>query len=177
MRTALLAPITIRASTVADAHAIARIQIESSAAAYRGLIADVLFDGVSVEEREAVWRHRLETGVFHRVLLAARDGRALGFCAVLLPTGDADAPVGVAEIASMYVEPGSWRIGVGTTLLQVALGRLRAGGSRWRAVTLWVFEANAAAQAFYGSCGFVADGSRQTRASLGAPEIRMRLTL
>ena len=62
---------------------------------------------------------------------------------------------------------------LGSTLLRVALDRLRAAGLD--DVVLWVLAANHGARAFYGRFGFGDDGGRERLA--GASEIRMRTSL
>ena len=171
------AAVDLRPAEVGDAREIAWLQIESSRVGYRGLVADELLARVSDDARADVWRERLESGLFGLVLLAVREGRPAGYCAVLTPAHDADAAADVAALCSIYVDPALWRTGCGRALVNEVVRRLRADGGGWRELTLWVLEGNAGARAFYTSLGFQADGARQFEAAVGVPEIRLRLAL
>lgn len=54
----------IRAATEHDAAAIARVQVESWKATYRGIVLDALLAGLNVEERAARWREILKSGTY-----------------------------------------------------------------------------------------------------------------
>jgi GNAT superfamily N-acetyltransferase len=65
-----------------------------------------------------------------------------------------DMPIGFialteSDVEHLYVDPGSWRVGAGTALLDRAKDR-RPGGFR-----LWTFQRNAMARAFYRRHGLV----------------------
>jgi L-amino acid N-acyltransferase YncA len=169
--------VAIRRAAPADARAIAAVHVASWRVAYRGIVADAVLDGLSVERRERGWREILgrtdERGSF--TLVAERDGAVAGFCAIAAPSRDDDADERTAEVTAIYVEPAQWRAGTGAALLREALDALRADG--WREATLWVLEDNAAGRAFYERLGFAADGAAQDLAELGAREIRMRAAL
>src|SRR5262249_21277879 len=49
----------IRAATVADATQMARVYVEGWRFTYRGLVPDIVLDGLSYERRERLWRERL----------------------------------------------------------------------------------------------------------------------
>ncbi len=69
--------------------------------------------------------------------VAVDEGRVVGFVAL-----------GPAQVEHLYVEPGSWRRGIGTALLRHAQAA-RPGG-----LDLWVFQRNTGAVAFYERHGF-----------------------
>ena len=69
------------------------------------------------------------------------------------------------EIRTLYVDPDHWSGGVGSALLEAAVGHLRAHGGT--PVHLWVIAANERARRFYERFGFVADGASR-RQPLGA---------
>lgn len=168
--------IEVREARSGDARAIALLQIESSRVAYEGILDPGQLDALDLDRREAVWVHRMATDVFGAIFVAERERDPIGYCALLTPSLDGDAGEDVACLSSLYVEPAWWRCGCGSSLVEAACDWLRIDGA-WSALTLWVFEANEGARAFYARLGFVADGSRQVMAERGAPEIRMRLTL
>ncbi len=169
--------IAVRTATTDDATAIARVNVASWQAAYRGIVSDRFLRGVSAGARERAWRDGIFGDPSRLTLVAQRDGEVIGYCGLSTPSRDEDAGPGVAEIAAIYVHPDTWRTGAGGVLMEAALANLRDAG--WRVVTLWVFEANERARGFYARYGFTLDGSRQRRPDLGrnAVEVRLRLIL
>lgn len=106
------------------------------------------------------------------VAVAERGTAPIGFASLSLPSRDDDADERTAEISALYVEPAEWRGGAGTALMQATFAEAaRRGGAD---VTLWVFESNVRARAFYEGCGFTDDGSRQTAGDGWPVELRMR---
>jgi GNAT superfamily N-acetyltransferase len=107
-----------------------------------------------------------------------------------LPSRDPDAHERTREISALYVEPAEWRGGAGTALMQASLAEAARRGGAGTApmqaslaeaarrggadVTLWVFEPNVRARAFYDRRGFTDDGSRQTAGDGWPVELRMR---
>jgi ribosomal protein S18 acetylase RimI-like enzyme len=79
------------------------------------------------------------------------------------------------HVFSLYVDPDAQGTGVG--------GRLLAEAERWfgseglAEATLWVFEANARARAFYARHGWQPDGGMRVEPEFGEPEIRLRSRL
>jgi len=165
----------IRRATPGDARAIAVIHVESSWATYRGLIPDGFLSSFTVERREAGWRQSLEAGECE-VWIAEQGGHPLGWiCAGR--SRDDDAEPTTAELWAMYVDPSSWRRGIGRALWSEAQSHLdRAGFSR---ATLWVFRDNGRAIAFYRSVGFTEEAGKaktRDRGGVALTEIRMQLT-
>jgi ribosomal protein S18 acetylase RimI-like enzyme len=160
----------------ADARAIAEVHVRSWRAGYRGLMPDEVLDGLSVEDREEMWRQSAAADLDDGLLLVAeRDGAVAGFCAVATPSRDSDAPPGTAEIGAIYVDPQAWRSGTGRALMGEALGHLQSAG--WAQVTLWVLEGNRQAIEFYSGFGFAADGARQFYERSGTTGVRLRRSL
>jgi GNAT superfamily N-acetyltransferase len=100
----------------------------------------------------------------------------VGFCA-LLPSRDADATPDIGEIAAIYVEPGFWRSGCGTVLVEAAVDA--AHQRDFTELTLWVLTSNSPARAFYEARGFKTDGQTKTEEQPGFSihETRYRRTL
>lgn len=168
--------ISVRRATIDDAAALAAVHVASWEGAYRGLVPDAWFQERTVQARTAMWRRVLaepRAGLVYAAEHGDGDGAAavVGLAAANLPSRDADADEDTAEISALYVDPGHWRAGAGRALMDAALDALTARG--FMVVTLWVFEANPRARAFYEKCGFVADGARQGE----PPEIRLRRRL
>lgn len=163
----------VRRAVPADARAIAEVHVRSWQAGYRGLMPDEVLDGLSAAERVPRWRDALsdESVVF----VAERDGELIGFCGLAEPSRDEDAGNGVAEVASIYVDPGAWRAGTGRALMDVALTHLQAGG--WREATLWVLRENQVALDFYAAHHFRPDGAEQLYERTRTIGIRLRRSL
>ncbi len=168
--------VEVRRAVPEDAAAIATIHVRTWQAAYRGLVPDEVLDGLSVEQREKFWREAAAGGQgAGAVFVATDDGVVVGFCALASASRDDDADERVAEIGAIYVNPDVWRSGVGTALMDVALGDLRAGDSQ--SVTLWVLANNRQARDFYAQLGFQPDGAEMTHESSGQIEVRLRASL
>jgi GNAT superfamily N-acetyltransferase len=89
---------------------------------------------------------------------------------------DPDAGPRTGEVRSLFVHPRRWRSGVGTALIESALAHLAEAG--YEEATLWSFEVNDRANAFYERQGFGRDGAGQRREfSAGALEVRYRRML
>jgi GNAT superfamily N-acetyltransferase len=164
--------VVVRPAAEADAAAIAAIHVRAWRAAYRGLVPEAVLAGLSVERRERGWRDliagaRAPSGT----LVGEVDGSVRGFCSVIAPTRDHDAPPWTAEVAAIYVEPMRWGGGVGGAMLERALADLADDG--WRRLALWVLERNEAALAFYRRFGFEPDGAVKDEPALAAREVRM----
>ena len=86
------------------------------------------------------------------VEVAERAGQVVGFL-VVLPRED-----GQAELDGLFVEPGTWRAGVGRAMVERASEMARAMG----ATELHVI-ANPNAYGFYERCGFAYAGWAETR--------------
>jgi ribosomal protein S18 acetylase RimI-like enzyme len=167
---------SVRAATPADAAAIAGVHVRSWQVAYRGIVPDEILDGLSVPDREQRWRSilvRSDEDAF--TLVAERDGRIAGFCSLMAQGRDGDLEAGTGEIAAVYVDPRSWRAGVGSALLAAALKELHAAGCA--AATLWVFARNDRALAFYRGFAFAPDGGATTDERSGEAEVRLRARL
>jgi N-acetylglutamate synthase-like GNAT family acetyltransferase len=92
------------------------------------------------------------------MLLAEDDGELLGMAACG-ESRDPDAADDVGELRSLFVATGSWRGGVGRELVSAALYDLRVRGCS--EVTVWSFDANERANAFYEAMGFARDGAEK----------------
>jgi len=110
-----------------------------------------------------------------RKLLAFDNERLVGWISFGV-NRDPDAPPGTGEIRGLNVHPGAWRSGVGRALVQRALELLVEEG--YDEATLWSFDENERANAFYERLGFERDGAGQRREfSAGALEVRYRRPL
>jgi ribosomal protein S18 acetylase RimI-like enzyme len=119
---------------------------------------------------EQRWRREFSRGEWN-IMLA--DGQDVG---IVGATREPGTPKHECDLEFLWIEPGSRRAGVATTLLRTVLDRLRDSGVR--TVRLWILNGNAPARALYQQFGF---GSTDEREPLpGHPagsEERMRLRL
>jgi ribosomal protein S18 acetylase RimI-like enzyme len=167
----MAADLTVRPAELTDAEAIARVHVDSWRAGYRGLLADELLAGLSVAERELMWRKRLTGEVAshdeHRVDVAVDRGVIVGFV-VAGPSEDQDGEARSGEVHAMYVHPDHWSTGVGQALMRSAVDHLAAGGAAQ--ALLWVLASNARARRFYERAGWVWGGRTRTRRLTGLPD-------
>ena|SRR5690348_5315694 len=158
----------IRPATVEDAEAAAWCHLLCWREAYAGLVPDeVLLERTSdIDGRISRWRANLSEGRARWIAVnpgSAVEDRVAGFIGTG-PGRDEDAPVPF-ELEAIYTRQAFWKTGLGTRLLDVAVGKQPA--------FLWVFEGNARARAFYERHGFVPDGTGKHDPYFDLREIRM----
>ncbi len=165
----------LREATVADAEAVEAVHYSAREAVYDGLVADWPPPGPDRPGRIARWREWIGSPEVHTIV-ATVGGEIRGFVTVRASKDD-DAPPGVAEMPTLYVDPAHWRQGLGDLLCRACTDWAAANG--FSELTLWVLEINAGARAFYRAFGFREDGGRKvdegTREKLVA--YRYRITL
>jgi len=148
--------VIIRRATPQDAEAVARIQVDTWRAAYRGLVPDAHLDQMSVERSTARHREALTEGRFE-AYLAWEAGEAVGFVGVGSCRDEDVNAERVGEIWGIYVLLSHWGRRVGARLYRFAEQILRARG--FSTVVLWVFAGNASARRFYEAMGYAPDGT------------------
>ena len=88
------------------------------------------------------------------------------------PCRDTDLDVRLTgELWGIYLSPGSWRRGIAAYLVSETERLLKLRG--YKAILLWVLEANVAARRFYEAPGFAVDGQHKT-VELGKPLLAVR---
>jgi ribosomal protein S18 acetylase RimI-like enzyme len=170
--------IALRRAVVADAAAIAGVHVRSWQVGYRGIVPAAVLAAQSVSLRTAQWEDWLTTGQIHgesKTLLAQAGASVIGFATVTTTSPDDDLDQRTCELAALYVDPASWRQGIGRTLMDAARGLGRAQGSD--EMSLWVLAENSAARRFYEAAGFAVDGAINTHERSGEPTLRMRAPL
>lgn len=147
--------VRVRPAVPTDADAIGEVHVEAWRAAYRGQLPDTLLDGLSIDDRRAAWRRRLEEPA-RAVWVAIVGGRIVGFAASG-PAGDEDLdPSTVTELRALYLLPAQWGRGVGFALHGAVLASARAEARE--TLALWVLRSNARGRAFYERQGWRPDG-------------------
>lgn len=162
--------IEIRRAVVADAAAGAWCHLKCWQEAYGDLVDPVRLAEKTgnPEERAGRWAGAIEAGMVRWLAFnpdpdASVQDRVIGFSCPG-STRDEDAPTEL-ELYSLYVRAKWWGSGLGSRLIDVAIGKDPA--------MLWVFEDNERAKAFYRKHGFVEDGAKVDEPFFGVPEIRM----
>jgi GNAT superfamily N-acetyltransferase len=153
-------PVSIRDASVADARAIAEVLVAAWRWAYEGLLPEALLDGLSVDDREAMWREGLSDPRSGRSCLVAEDrARVVGFVGYG-PPEEATESSEAGQVYAIYLDRAVAGTGVGRALFEEATRRLRdAGHAR---AFLWVLETNERARRFYERAGWAWDGTTST---------------
>ncbi|MEA2376504.1 MAG: hypothetical protein QOD13_411 [Thermoleophilaceae bacterium] len=161
----------IRRATSADLEATGELWVESARAAFTPLLpAAHSIPDPQPERLRARLADRTVT-----VLVAEGDGELGGFTACG-ESRDPDPEPGVGEVQSFFVAAGRWRAGIGRELMPAALDDLRERG--YSEATVWSFDANDRANAFYEAHGFVRDGTeRREEVWANLLEVRYRRRL
>lgn len=164
--------ITLRETRPTDLAAVATLFLRCWRTSYAGVLPEhvlAVFDEASARE---LWRRALEApGPGTRGVVAVEDRRIRG---IVRMGNDPDDPA-VGHVFSLYVDPDAQGGGVGRRLLDEAASWLRAEGLAQ--ATLWVFETNARARAFYARHGWLPDGGTRVEPEFGEPEVRLRRAL
>lgn len=128
-----------------DLAAVASVYARSWRHAYRGIVPQGFLDALS----EGFWQLGLEQSA-DRTFVAREGGETVGVCTY--GPARVEAFVGWGEVVSLYVLPERTGGGIGSKLLDAALGALAAEG--FERAYLWVLTDNAPARAFYERRGF-----------------------
>lgn len=131
--------LSIRSASEDDLESLLEIQREAAVAAFAHVFDQSRHPFPSDEIRE-LWREALADSEIE-IYVAEAEGRAIGCAAV---TGD--------FLRSLYVRPAQQGAGVGSSLHDFALERLRSSGCA--RAKLWTLEANGPARRFYEKRGW-----------------------
>jgi ribosomal protein S18 acetylase RimI-like enzyme len=150
------------------------VHVQSWQEAYRGQIPDSFLDGLTVDSRIRMWTRAFESDL--HVLVATDNGRIVGISSFGGSRDDPEDP-SAGEIYTMYVLMEFWGSGVGQSLMDQALSKLREIGVV--EVVLWVLSTNDRPIAFYRRAGFRPDGEEKTieRPGFEMNEIRLGMEL
>jgi len=164
-------PTSLHTAIEADLQAIGLIDLRSRQWGYRGIIPESALAALEVEERTDHWRAMLQPGGRALALVAAVDGRPVGFAAWQDDGGDLGA-----ELLALYVLEEASGTGVARDLEQAALRQMSSSGHE-RAF-LWVLQENGRARRFYERAGWKADGAMKviTRCGVELVSVRYRQT-
>lgn len=146
----------VRPATSNDISFIARIHVSSWQAAYDGLIPHDFLSALDARKKEFLWAKVLndEPG---SLFVIEEESIVRGFCHFTRSRHKPLANSG--EITSIYLDPGSYRQGMGTRLLAEVID---AASANYETIILWVLETNLSARRFYEKSGFTLEGSSKT---------------
>lgn len=136
----------VRRAVHADAGEIAGVDVRAWWHGYRDFLDEQRLLERTVDQRLTAWQEHLGAASETETWVLVVAGRIAGYVSVG-PSHDPDAAPRCGEIAALYVDPPAQGAGVGTTLLGHAQARLRE--LEHGTATLWTFEANGLARAFY----------------------------
>jgi ribosomal protein S18 acetylase RimI-like enzyme len=160
----------IRTPVLADAAAIARVQIDAWRETYTGHMPEEFWNEDSYQRRLGMWNHVLgPDGPPGARAVAERDGTIVGFATA----GSSDSndarnghePARDFALYAIYLMASEHGSGLGQQLLDAVAGT--------RPAQLWVMRGNDRAIAFYRRNGFEPDGVEVTDDRLGVVEVRM----
>ncbi|MFE3753524.1 GNAT family N-acetyltransferase [Nocardia tengchongensis] len=132
--------------------------------AYQGLVPQHVLDAFDVDRRAAAWGKILFEYPGRIRVAVLDDGTVIGFAG----SGDnlEESPTTEYELSALYVRAAYHGTGVAQALMDEVLPETGD-------VTLWVFEENPRARAFYTKYGFEPDGERRVEAFSPALQVRM----
>lgn len=131
--------------------------------AYRDLVPDHVLDAFDEDRNTEQWERRYRGGP-GRTWVALLGDVVIGFAGTGPPRDE--PPVAEIELGAMYIRAFWYGTGLAHDLMGVALDPRRS-------CSLWVFEHNPRARAFYAKYGFVPDGTARTEHFAGITEIRL----
>jgi len=154
--------IVIRDAREADLEAVARVHVQAWRESYADFLSAEALQGLSVEERLALWRRAIaDANDRSKFLVAETDGRIVGFARggpVRTEKGSASLDT-QGELYAVYLLDEAKRRGIGRRLVLGVFRHLADQG--FESCGLWVLTPNTAARRFYESLGGVA-GIEQT---------------
>lgn len=145
-------PISVRRAQAGDARGIAEVHVGAWRETYRDIVPGAYLDGLSVDEREAMWS-RLEAHApdGHSFAFVAEDGsgRVVGFASGGPRRDGPDDYAG--ELYAIYLQGEAQGRGIGQRLAAAVARELATRGMR--SMLLWVFRDNLPARRFYEALG------------------------
>lgn len=163
--------IALRTADARDLDAVSALFLATWEDAYRGVLPEPVVDLFDQARARELWREALGRDGRTAVVAEGPDGTVVG---VVVAGRDPDRAA-CGHIYSLYVHPRAQGRGVGARLLTDALEALAADGMT--SATLWVFEANDSARAFYARAGWTANGRRRVEPEYGEPEVQLERSI
>ncbi|MBU9711428.1 GNAT family N-acetyltransferase [Evansella tamaricis] len=145
----------IRPAVIGDEKQIASVHVKSWQSAYRNILPDDFLSGLSVEQREKMWRSALERPLKEHGVYVAEDScsQIIGF-ANGGPNRSKDSyPDFKGELNAIYLLEESWGNGTGSQLVEAVTHHLKGNGLT--SMLVWAFADNPPARKFYEKLGAV----------------------
>lgn len=159
---------TVRTARLDDVGAVVDTYVTSWNAAFVGFLPTPRVVTAELVDR---WADELTSPHPYRWWVAEADGAVVGFAGIGVSRDPIDPELG--ELDTIAVAPSSWRRGVGTALMSVAVDHLRNDG--YVTAVLWTVAGLAQAERFYKKMGWrsdtvTRDDRRQIRYRLDLPK-------
>lgn len=145
------------------AHALAVCHIACWREAYRGLVPEHVLAALDPDRRAAVLQ-RTASALGATLLTAESGDEIIGFVHYGPPSEQ--RAVAERELSALYIRSRWYGTGLAQALLDAVLDPDKS-------CSLWVFDQNPRARAFYGKYGFVPDGTVRPERFALTTEIRM----
>lgn len=175
-----MSELQIRPAVVADAAALAYIQVVSYRTAYAGIMPDDYLGYFTLEEEAEDWRRLLAGDTADRLLVAVVDAAVIGYA---LGRPASDVAGYACELVALHVLREQQRRGSGAALFVAMAKALRDGGCA--SLMLWTLERNPIRR-WYEQLGgtlvarkqYEIDGTEIVEVAYGWPSIEpLRMTL
>ena len=164
----------VRRAEVADAEALARINVAGWRAAYAGLVPAEYLAGMDAPQRLEQWQRIVAMPEPTATFVAVDEQDTIAaYCALgPLRTADGGQELGAGELRAIYADPARRGSGAGRAVHDAGIDHLIQQGFGWAGV--WVFDANESARAFYAARGWAPDGQTHSFEIMGVtiPEMR-----
>jgi GNAT superfamily N-acetyltransferase len=133
--------VLIRQARREDASAIARIHVDVSRTAYRGIMPAVYLASLLYEPRAEVWEGMLQTGFGDPWYIFVAEAESTGVVGVAVGSVEqGGSTLYTGELSGLYVHNGFQRQGIGRRLVATVAGQLARCGHR--NMLLWVLADN-----------------------------------
>ena len=168
--------IEVRDATKDDTDEMVRLTASGWRVAYSGIVPAEQVANLPTED----WRRDISAGLRDPVAdsftrIAEIGDEVVGYCYVAAPGRDEPPGSRVAEVVAIYVDPKRWSNGIGRALMESVTEQVARAG--YEEMTLWTFERNAQARAFYARLGWQREDERRPHATSGTPTIRLRISV
>jgi GNAT superfamily N-acetyltransferase len=168
----------IRRAEVADAAALARINVAGWRASYAGVVPAEFLAAMDAPERLERWQRAMGEPEPFATFVAVDEHDMIGAYCRLGPLRTVDDGVEpeAGELRAIYADPARQGTGAGRAVHDAGVEYLREQGYHWAG--LWVFTANTSARAWYSARGWAPDGATHEDEIMGTviPEMRYART-
>ncbi len=167
---------TIRVAEVEDAGAIAELNVSSWRATFAGLIPEDERADLPAAALLTSWTALLSAPEPNAATVVVEvAGSIVGYARFYPSQDEDDVGRGVGTVATLYLDPDHWGLGLGALLLDGVVGQLQRRD--FLAATLWVLDGNHRARHLFEAHGWVQDGGAVLLGGVGDPVSKLRYRL